>query len=369
MAKKSAGRLAGLAALGAAAYMMRDKFGKGKDATGPAATADEERSSKARTDAQKEAVSGNRATDESSYTGTTKNNSNAAKNIGFGGGDDSDKNLRRVEEPEPAPVVKKEVKSEDLPKADESAKEVKHGDPSQSKGVLRSDKDMTQAEAKTILNQTPEDKAKQAAKDKKAIASNKADSRAFQRNLDAAKVANLKSNAEFNKKQQAKKAAEAHAAKMKKLKDNPELQAAEPVYPEQLLTPGGGAKTVAGMAKNLANRNVVSKAPEYSTPLLSAPPKQLTGPSKADIVARDRAAREAARQKEMLRENADRYGLNPNAPGYEGAAGSLRKNLGGDNFSLGMKRGGAVKMASGGMTASRRGDGIASRGKTRCKMY
>ncbi len=33
------------------------------------------------------------------------------------------------------------------------------------------------------------------------------------------------------------------------------------------------------------------------------------------------------------------------------------------------KRGGAVKMASGGMTASRRGDGIASRGKTRCKMY
>lgn len=38
--------------------------------------------------------------------------------------------------------------------------------------------------------------------------------------------------------------------------------------------------------------------------------------------------------------------------------------------SSGMKRGGAVKkMASGGMTASRRADGIASRGKTRCKMY
>jgi len=35
-----------------------------------------------------------------------------------------------------------------------------------------------------------------------------------------------------------------------------------------------------------------------------------------------------------------------------------------------MRRGGAVKkMASGGMTASRRADGIASRGKTRCKMY
>jgi hypothetical protein len=36
----------------------------------------------------------------------------------------------------------------------------------------------------------------------------------------------------------------------------------------------------------------------------------------------------------------------------------------------GMKRGGKVKkMASGGMTASKRADGIASRGKTNCKMY
>jgi hypothetical protein len=35
-----------------------------------------------------------------------------------------------------------------------------------------------------------------------------------------------------------------------------------------------------------------------------------------------------------------------------------------------MKKGGKVKkMASGGMTASRRADGIASRGKTKCKMY
>ena len=33
-----------------------------------------------------------------------------------------------------------------------------------------------------------------------------------------------------------------------------------------------------------------------------------------------------------------------------------------------MKQGGTVKMASGGMTASRRGDGIAQRGKTRGKM-
>ena len=39
-----------------------------------------------------------------------------------------------------------------------------------------------------------------------------------------------------------------------------------------------------------------------------------------------------------------------------------------DLATRGMKRGGAVKMASGGMAASRRGDGIAQRGKTRGKM-
>jgi hypothetical protein len=100
---KNVGRLAGLAALAGAAYMMS----KGKDATGPAATAGEEKASKARTDAQKNAVSGSGATGESAYTGTTKNTADAAKNIGFGGGDDSDKNLKRVE-PAPPPPPKKE---------------------------------------------------------------------------------------------------------------------------------------------------------------------------------------------------------------------------------------------------------------------
>ena len=100
---KNVGRLAGLAALAGAAYMMS----KGKDATGPAATAGEEKASKARTDAQKNAVSGSGATNESSYTGTTKNTADAAKSIGFGGGDDSDKNLKRVE-PAPPPPPKKE---------------------------------------------------------------------------------------------------------------------------------------------------------------------------------------------------------------------------------------------------------------------
>lgn len=41
-----------------------------------------------------------------------------------------------------------------------------------------------------------------------------------------------------------------------------------------------------------------------------------------------------------------------------------------DNTDTNMKRGGRVKkMASGGMTASKRADGIATKGKTKCKMY
>jgi hypothetical protein len=77
----------------------------------------------------------------------------------------------------------------------------------------------------------------------------------------------------------------------------------------------------------------------------------------------------------MLRENARRSGLDPDNIN-PAVANKVRENLGGPDFSLGMKKGGAVKakrmasggMASGGMTASRRGDGIASRGKTRGKI-
>jgi len=159
------------------------------------------------------------------------------------------------------------------------------------------------------------------------------------------------------------RAQQAGINRQKAMRANPEAQAAEAVYPEQYITPGGGFKTAANMAKNLANRGG-KEVVEYSTPRLAAPAKQLTGPSKADLVARDRAARAAGRQEEMLKENAANYGLNPKAPGYDAAAGALRKNLGGDDFTI-MKRGGMTKMASGGMTASRRGDGIATKGKTR----
>jgi len=178
----------------------------------------------------------------------------------------------------------------------------------------------------------------------------------------------------------------AGANRQKAMRANPEAQAAERVYPEELLVGGPGIKVVGAAAKNLANRGAKEIA-EYSTPLLrgpaaqtatprlGGPTPQLTGPSKTDLMARDRAARASSRQEEMLRENARRSGLDPDNIN-PAVANKVRENMGGADFSLGMKRGGAVKakrmayggMASGGMTASRRGDGIASRGKTRGKI-
>jgi len=164
-------------------------------------------------------------------------------------------------------------------------------------------------------------------------------------------------------------------------KKQAESEAIEPVYPEQMIGMPG-VKAVAGAAKALANRGagqglrtITQEALPYSgtKQIANNPTRQLTGPSKADLVARDRAARAAAREEGMAAENARRYGLDPSAPGYEGAAGAVRKNLGEDNFSLGMKRGGKTKaFASGGSvksSASSRGDGIASRGKTRGRIY
>jgi hypothetical protein len=331
MAKKL-GRLAGLAALAGAAYMM-DKFGKDKDARGPAATADEEKSSKARADAQKNAVSGNKTDDKSSsspssssYTGTTRNDSDAAKNIGFGGG----KNPEPVKS---APVKenRQNVKPKNLPKAG--------GDPS---GVLRSDRDMTQNEAKKILNQTPADKFQQAAKDRKVIDSNKANSRekrkAYQRNTDAAKVANLKSNAEFNRKQQAKKTVARETTISTDALRNASRKSARENTPKSK-TPAAPAVTNTNVAKRFLDQPGAPKAKL----------RDLLGEAKEE--ARRRAAASQATRTSTSSSNSP----------------VTRTPFPGSS-ALNKKHGGAVKMASGGMAASRRGDGIAQRGKTRGKM-
>jgi hypothetical protein len=65
-----------------------------------------------------------------------------------------------------------------------------------------------------------------------------------------------------------------------------------------------------------------------------------------------------------------RYTPSAAAPKTTTAPASPKKPYMPEEVDMGYKKGGKIKkMASGGMTASRRADGIASRGKTKCKMY
>jgi len=308
--------LAGLAALGFLGYKM-SQMGKGKDDAGKSADSSSYTGDTKKVEAKDEPF---KATNASSYTGK-----NTVPNIGFGGGTDSDKNL------------KLKSTSRSMPKAEAKA-EAK---------VDAEDKTTT-----TSSRAVPGGDAKRTEGNKPMPSLRAVEARAASNKTDAMRNASRANVAASNK--------------MKRMAANPESQAAERVYPEELLVGGPGVKVVGAAAKNLANRGGKEIA-EYSTPRLAAPAKQLTGPSKADLVNRDRAARAAGRQEEMLRDNAARYGLDPKAPGYEATAGALRKNLGGDDFVI-KKKGGMVNMASGGMTASRRGDGIATKGKTRGKI-
>ena len=68
-------------------------------------------------------------------------------------------------------------------------------------------------------------------------------------------------------------------------------------------------------------------------------------------------------------ETGELYNPGVGAAAYQARRNRINANIDDPGYSAGMKRGGKVKkMASGGMT-SKRGDGIASKGKTRCKMY
>jgi len=161
-------------------------------------------------------------------------------------------------------------------------------------------------------------------------------------------------------------------------------QAIERVTPETAMLPGGGLKGLSALAKKLAapgskaasggrelakvaddvtylgksgrrqvggfdevGRNSAKRLTDNPTRQLPAPPKQLGGPKAPD------------KKKMTKKEEREKKTLNPLAwmAGPKGMA---------DDF----KKGGRVKMASGGAvsSASKRGDGIATRGKTECKI-
>jgi len=147
-------------------------------------------------------------------------------------------------------------------------------------------------------------------------------------------------------------------------------QALIPVHPEDLpISP-------IGLAKNLAKRGLKTLSADAF--------KQLSGPTavrqlennatrmlpfdKAGSLAAKRAERATMRDIEMKRGNARNYGLDPDDLS-QSVLDSLRKDIGGGKFT--MKKGGKVKSyKAGGVVsgASKRADGIATKGKTRGKI-
>lgn len=168
---------------------------------------------------------------------------------------------------------------------------------------------------------------------------------------------------------------EAIDAEKKRMEDIGKKQGLQGFYPEEMLIGGGGLKILKEAGKKLASKiagnrelkeYVVPKLPApsgSSTPALPSPTPKLTY-DKAGALTKKRADRATERNEAMRRENAERYGItDTEAPGYESLRGAF------------MRKGGRVKAKtksykSGGTvsSASKRADGIATKGKTRGKM-
>ena len=279
MAKKL-GRLAGLAALAGAAYMMS----KGKDKEGPSATAEEKEASDARAKAQKDAVSGNKTVEKSSsaYNPVASSNTQgqAARNRGVG-----DATNDPLPKPKPAPKPKDEP-----PKP------------------------------RTVVSE-PSDKSVKLAPERRNLEAN------MSRGTRApAKPASTTSSSEEG---------------MKNYK------------PRRTTT--APASTVSSSAEGMKNYKPRSTpaAPAFTTTKVAGTP-----PAKSRNMLEE--AKEEARRRAAASQATRTSTSSSNSP-------VTRTPFPGSS-ALNKKHGGAVKMASGGMAASRRGDGIAQRGKTRGKM-
>ena len=152
-----------------------------------------------------------------------------------------------------------------------------------------------------------------------------------------------------------------------------EGQALGRVSPEEFIGPGAGLKGAAALAKKLASYTPQSKAATQAAQLNR--PGTVSGQG---FVVRDynnpaSVAREASKETLALPAPRVDYRSLTGTAREDGKAAQAYDKLKNSDFILKpMKRGGAVKkMASGGSTsgASRRGDGIAQRGKTKGRMY
>ena len=132
----------------------------------------------------------------------------------------------------------------------------------------------------------------------------------------------------------------------------------------EVMAGGPGLSAIRSAAKTLATRGRASASPYLKE--LAAPTRQLPY-DKAGAVERTRDARAAGQQEEMLRENARRSGLDPDNINPV-TTKMVRDRMGGNEFTLGNKRGGAIRGYANGGSVSSRADGIAQRGKTNCKI-
>lgn len=155
-------------------------------------------------------------------------------------------------------------------------------------------------------------------------------------------------------------------------KKQAESEAIEPVYPEQMIGMPG-VKAVAGAAKALANRGAAA-APAAAQGTRNAAQQAMDRATAAEMAARTtkgtvpRPASQAPTTEFNFKQAVDAENRVRNQPGYKKMMENEMRDA-----DLPYKRGGKTKaFASGGSvksSASSRGDGIASRGKTRGRIY
>lgn len=113
-----------------------------------------------------------------------------------------------------------------------------------------------------------------------------------------------------------------------------------------------------GIGKKLVEKSGLGDAAEKAASRRDKVELSKSAKERLDDDEVDRYRRETDASEKARREYSGRYEDGTRLPDEESYKGD------------GMKKGGRVKkMASGGMTASKRADGIATRGKTKCKMY
>jgi hypothetical protein len=113
-----------------------------------------------------------------------------------------------------------------------------------------------------------------------------------------------------------------------------------------------------GIGKKMVEKSGLGSAAEKAASRRDKVELSKSAKERLDDEEVDRYRRETDAAEKARREYSGRYEDGTRLPDEESYKGD------------GMKKGGRVKkMASGGMTASKRADGIATKGKTKCKMY